>query len=152
MPKKKVTESIHMKSVTLHSKISRFILGSLVFLLFFTSNLSAQEGDYTNGKKLFNAQCAACHKLDKKLIGPPLKGVTEKREKEWLIAWIKDNQALIKSGDKLAKQVFEENNKLPMTAFPQLSDQDIDDILEYTKGEPQVVADKAAPLEVDPGV
>ena len=32
----------------------------------------------------------------------------------------------------LAAKVFEENNKVPMTAFPQLSDADIDNILAYT--------------------
>ncbi len=141
-----------MKSVKLHSPLSRLVINSLAFLLLFSLNLSAQEGDVANGEKLFKSTCAACHKLDKKLLGPALKGITEKREQEWLIAWIKDSPAMIKSGDKLAIQVFEENNKLPMVANPQLSDQDIIDILAYTKGEP--AAPKTAPIvqEVDPGV
>ena len=125
-----------MKSVKQHSPLSRLVINSLVFFLFFSLNLSAQEGDVINGEKLFKSTCAACHKLDKKLVGPALKGVTERREQDWLIAWIKDSPGMIKSGDKLAIQVFEENNKLPMIANPQFSDQDIIDILEYTKGEP----------------
>ena len=89
--------------------ISNFIL--------FSINLSAQEGDVANGEKLFKSTCAACHKLDKKLVGPALLGVTERRDQDWLISWIKDSPGLIKSGDKLAIQVFEENNKLPMKKF-----------------------------------
>ncbi|WP_456378543.1 c-type cytochrome [Lutibacter sp.] len=141
-----------MKSVKLHSQLSRLVINSLVFLLLFSLNLSAQEADVANGEKLFKSTCAACHKLDKKLVGPALKGITDKREQDWLISWIKDSPGMIKSGDKLAIQVFEENNKLPMIANPQLSDQDIIDILEYTKGEP--VASNSDPVaqEVDPGI
>lgn len=142
-----------MKSVKQHSPLSRLVVSSLVFLLFFSINLSAQTPDVANGEKLFKSTCAACHKLDKKLVGPALKGVTDRREQEWLIAWIKDSPGMIKSGDKLAIQVFEENNKLPMTPNPQLSDQDIIDILEYTKGEevaPQ--ASVAVAQEIDPAV
>jgi len=143
---------LSMKSVKKHSPLSRLVNSSLAFLLLFSLSLSAQQADVANGEKLFKANCAACHKLDKKLIGPALKGITDKREQDWLIAWIKDSPGMIKSGDKLAIQVFEENNKLPMTANPHLSDQDIVDILEYTKGEE--AAPKAAPVaqEVDPGV
>lgn len=140
-----------MKSVKQHSALSRLAVSSLAFLLFFSLNLSAQEGDAASGEKLFKSVCAACHKLDKKLVGPALKGITEKRDQEWLISWIKDSPSLIKSGDKLAIQVFEENNKLPMTANPQLSDQDIVDILAYTKGEP-IAPKTVATQEIDPGV
>lgn len=139
-----------MKSVKQHSPLSRLVINSLVFLLFFSFNLTAQEGDAANGEKLFKSTCAACHRLDKKLVGPALKGITEKREQDWLIAWIKDNQGLINSGDKLAKEVSE-STPAAMTANPQLSDQDIIDILAYTKGE-KAAPKAAAAQEVDPGV
>jgi len=125
-----------MKIVNQHSPIQQLTKLAFAILFIFSVSLSAQEGDSVNGKKLFKANCAACHKLDKKVIGPALKGISEKREKEWLHAWIKDNNALRKSGDALAKEVFEENNKMPMTPFPQLSDEDIDDILAYTDDKP----------------
>ena len=141
-----------MKSVKQHSQLSRLVVNSLAFLLFFSINLSAQDADVANGEKIFKSICAACHKLDKKLVGPALMGITEKREQDWLIAWIRDSPGMIKSGDKLAIQVFEENNKLPMIANPQLSDQDIIDILEYTKGEPAAESISEVTQEVDPGV
>ncbi len=85
------------------------------------------------GKKLFNSNCAACHKLNKRLVGPPLKGISNTREKEWLHAFIKDNKALRESGDLLAIQVYEAYNKIPMLTYPNLSEEDIDNILAYLK-------------------
>ena len=82
------------------------------------------------GKQIFKTNCAACHKLEGKLIGPELLKITDKREASWLKAWIKDNNALVASGDKLAKEV-QDSNPAAMTAFPQLSDEDIDNLLKY---------------------
>lgn len=145
-----------MKKVGNHNSISRILLFSLALMLTFSVSSFAQDpaapaaaaaapaagaGDAAAGKALFNANCAACHKLDAKMTGPALRGVTERHDKKWLHAWIKDSQAMIKAGDAAAVKVFNENNKSVMTAFPQLSDADIDNILAYTsepKAEPKV--------------
>ena len=84
------------------------------------------------GKKLFNANCAACHKLNKRAVGPALKGVSAKYDKEWLYTWIKNSTAMVKSGDAQAVAIYEEYNGSVMTSFPQLSNLDIDNILAYT--------------------
>ncbi|WP_338377721.1 c-type cytochrome [uncultured Flavobacterium sp.] len=92
----------------------------------------AGGGNAVKGKELFNANCAACHKLDGKSTGPALRDVASKYDREWIYKWVHNSADLIKSGDALAIKVFEENGKVPMTAFPQLSNADIDDILAYT--------------------
>ncbi len=129
-----------MRSVQTHNQTKRLIKSLLLFLIF-SITIYAQKGDPLKGKELFNANCAACHTLDKKLVGPPLSKIGEKRDQKWLIKWIKDSQALIKSGDKDAIAIFEEYNKIPMLAFPNLSDQDIIDMLAYTDGAQAVGAD-----------
>jgi cytochrome c551/c552 len=112
----------------------------IVFFLFsFSLNLSSQEIDIAKGKSLFNANCASCHKLNRNLVGPALKGVSAKYEKEWLYSWIKNSAALIKSGDDQAVAIYEEYNKVAMNAFPQLSNEDIDNILAYTDYVPEPV-------------
>ncbi len=103
----------------------------LSLFLFFAITINAQEGDASKGKDLFKANCAACHTLDAKLIGPPLGGVADKRDKEWIYQFVKNSQEFIKI-DADAKAVFEENNKTVMTSFPQLSNEDIDNIITYT--------------------
>jgi mono/diheme cytochrome c family protein len=89
-------------------------------------------GDPALGKALFNANCAACHKLDSKATGPALRGVAEKHAKEWVYKWVHNSSEVIKSGDPVANALFVEYNKSVMTAFPQLSTTDIDNILAYT--------------------
>ena len=113
----------------------------MLTLTFSTSSYAQDGGDVTAGESLYKANCAACHKLDKKATGPALRGVADKYEKEWLYAWIKDSQGLIKSGDAKANEIFAANNNAVMTSFPQLSDDDITNILAYTsqpKPEPKV--------------
>jgi len=90
------------------------------------------QGDPVKGKELFNANCAACHNLDAKMTGPALRGVANKYDMAWIYKWVNNSSALIKSGDAKAVKVFEENNKVVMTAFPQLSKTDIDNIIAYT--------------------
>ena len=135
-----------MKSVYLHKRLTTLLLKSFTFLLLFSLSSSAIAQDAIDvarqkeGRKLYNNLCASCHKLDRKLIGPALAGVTERRENDWLKAWIKNNAALRASGDRDAIAIFNEYNGSVMSAFPQLSDTQIDDILYYTEvGDPKPV-------------
>jgi mono/diheme cytochrome c family protein len=135
-----------MKSVYLHKRLTTLLLKSFTFLLLFSLSFSATAQDAVDvarqkeGRKLYNNLCASCHKLDRKLIGPALAGVTERRENDWLKAWIKNNAALRASGDRDAIAIFNEYNGSVMSAFPQLSDAQIDDILYYTEvGNPKPV-------------
>jgi mono/diheme cytochrome c family protein len=121
-----------MKNVGNHNSISRILLFSLALMLSFSAKSFSQAGDPAAGKALFNANCAACHKLDAKMTGPALRGVTGRHSSEWLHSWIKNSQGMVKSGDAAAVKIFEEYNKSVMTSFPQLSDADIDNILAYT--------------------
>ena len=107
----------------------------LVALLLPSISIS-QEEDIQAGKSLFNANCAACHKLNKKAVGPALSGVTEKYDKEWLYSWIRNGTQMIKDGDPQAVAIWEEYNRAVMTNYPQFSDEQIDNILAYTNFTP----------------
>src|SRR5690606_36284183 len=144
-----------VKHPTMLFKLSSFLLTLL--LLIFSNTLIAQDepaeevvetivdlgGDPVAGKQLFNSNCAACHQLDRKGVGPALRGVAEKYEKDWLYSWIRNSQAMVQAGDPVAVALVDEWNQSVMQAFPQLSDTDIDNILAYTsqpKTEPAVAA------------
>ena len=92
----------------------------------------SQEADIQAGKSLFNANCAACHQLNRKAVGPALSGVTEKYDREWLYNWIKNGTQMIKDGDPQAVAIWEEYNRAVMTNYPQFSNEQIDNILAYT--------------------
>lgn len=120
--------------------------------LFFITGASVYAQDAKNGKKLFESNCTACHALDKQVIGPALGGVVARLEEEqgldqeWLKKWIKNNEELRASGDKYANEVYEKFNKVAMTPFPNLSDSDIADILEFTTNPP--VEEKAGEVAI----
>ena len=130
------------------------VLLAVSLLLTTSASIYAQDlkGDAKKGQTLFKTNCTACHALDKQVVGPALGGVVEKVKKEqnlgvdWFQKWIKDNKALRASGDKYANELFNKYNKVEMTQFPSLSEQDIADILEYTTNPPkeEPVAEDAA--------
>ncbi|MEO0000840.1 MAG: hypothetical protein RL766_886 [Bacteroidota bacterium] len=81
---------------------------------------------------LCNNKCASCHAIDKKLVGPALKGVEDRwDDKAMLYDWVRNSAAVIKKGYPRAVAVYNEYNKVQMTAFPELKDADIDAILGY---------------------
>lgn len=131
-----------MKKVGNHNSFSRILFLCLTFVLTFSTGAFAQ--DAAKGKELFNANCAACHKLDANSTGPALRGVAERRSTDWLHKWIKNSSGLIKSGDADAVKLFNEWNKVPMNAFPNLSDEDIDNIIAYAS-EPKPEEKAAVP-------
>lgn len=146
----------YMKKVGNHNSISRKLYLSLALTL--TMSLTSiaqvaapaatatpaapaatQGGDPVKGKELFNTNCAACHKLDAKATGPALRGVGSRHEKAWFYKWVHNSGDLIKSGDAAAVKLFADNNKIPMSPFPQLSEADIDNIIAYAS-EPKAAA------------
>ncbi|MDN3491102.1 c-type cytochrome [Winogradskyella bathintestinalis] len=148
-----------MKQVIYCGLTSKIYSLCIVLLLTFSTSLTAQEGDPANGKSLYNSNCAACHKLDSDMTGPALRNVEarladeEGLDRTWLTDWIHNSSAVIKSGDAYGNKIFAEWNNTAMTPFPQLSDQDISDILAYTaqpKAEP-VVADGPTGVPVQEG-
>ena len=129
-----------MKQVTHRNLTTGFLLLGL-FLFFTFSTATFAQGDTEAGKALFNTNCAACHSLDKKMTGPALRGIEAKLsdeqglDRDWIAAWIRNSAAVIKSGDSYGNQIYAEYNNAAMTAMPQLSDEDIDNILAYTAQE-----------------
>ena len=134
-----------MKQVIHRNLTTRFLLSGLIFLLTFSTSLFAQDDDLAKGKTLFNTNCAACHNLDRKMTGPALRGIETKLieeeglNREWIYAWIRNSAAVIKSGDAYATKIYAEYNSAAMTAMPQLSDEEINNILAYIAQE-KVVA------------
>ena len=95
------------------------------------ATLFVQAQDIKEGESLFKSDCSACHGVDRAVIGPALKGATERHDAEWLVSWVKNSQAMIAAGDEVAVKLFEEHNKMMMPAFPSLSDENIKNIFAY---------------------
>ncbi|NNV56415.1 c-type cytochrome [Panacibacter sp. KCS-6] len=131
---------IHLRSIM--GKLT-FIAAFCFFVLF--SNQSFSQ----DGKALFSQNCASCHAINKDLTGPALAGVEDRwPDKKMLYSWIKNNQAVIKSGYPYAVDLYNKWNKTQMNLFTSLPDKDIDAILGYIKVEgskPAVDPNKPVP-------
>ncbi len=98
---------------------------------------AAGGGDVAKGKELFSNNCQQCHNVTAEaLVGPGLAGVRQRTPGEdWLKKWIRNPSAVIATGDAYAVKIFNQYNKVQMTAFTNLTDGDIKSILDYVDAE-----------------
>lgn len=101
----------------------------ILFILLLSTQVMAQ--DYDKGKQLFKNNCASCHNMEKKVVGPALKNVVKNQGEDWTKSWIKNNQKLRDAGDKHANQIFKEYNGMAMPAYEHLGDEAIVDLTAY---------------------
>ncbi len=118
------------------SLISRLLVLSSFILL--TFNFASAQELADQGKGLFKANCASCHNKNMidNMTGPALGGVQERWEgkEELLYDWIRNSSAVIAAGDPYAVSLYNEYNKSVMTAFPNLTDEEIEALLVYIDG------------------
>lgn len=109
------------------------------------NGVEATDAKIEEGSTLFSSNCASCHALNNKVVGPALAGVVDKYDEDydWLLAWIKNNQKLVKSGDERANAIYAEYNGAAMNLFENLSDEQITSILMWIENG----GDGAAPAE-----
>ncbi len=108
-----------------------------IIFLFFLSFISLPAQAQPDGESLFKTNCASCHNPDKDLTGPALRGVDSRvPSKDWLYSWVKNSASVIASNDPYAIEIYNKYNKAAMTAFPNLSNEEIDAIIDYVNNAP----------------
>ncbi|MBS1533053.1 MAG: cytochrome c [Bacteroidetes bacterium] len=81
------------------------------------------------GKAVFTAKCSACHKAtDQRVVGPGLKGVTQRRTPEWIMNQI-TNPAEMEQKDPVGKALLAKY--LTQMTFQNVTDDETRQILEY---------------------
>jgi cytochrome c2 len=96
------------------------------------SKSDALSAATSNGKILFFQKCATCHNLFKDQTGPSLIGFEERgpwSDRQNLYLWIRHPSAFMKK-NPYARKLKEMYGSM-MTAFPDLSDDEIDNIVAY---------------------
>ncbi|MBY0477247.1 MAG: c-type cytochrome [Chitinophagaceae bacterium] len=109
---------------------------SLTFCLVLVSLFMANQAFAQDGKALFQANCASCHAVGKKLTGPALAGLEGRgswSDRKKLYAWIRNPAGFAKT-DAYAAGLIKEYGVL-MTAFPGLSDKEIDAVVTHVNTE-----------------
>ncbi|SMG48904.1 Cytochrome c, mono-and diheme variants [Marivirga sericea] len=134
-----LNEQINMSLKTYITRLS-FIAFLIVSFLSLPNDAFAQadelptsEEAIANGEKLFKNNCAVCHQVQQKMVGPALKNVYERRELPWLLNFISNSQKVIQSGDEYAVNLYNEYGKAVMPNFDYFADEEIKSILGYIK-------------------
>ena len=123
-------------------RLAKSISISLVLLFAVTTTTQAQ--DAANGAALFKSNaCNSCHAVGKKLTGPDLAGLSERREEGWIVKWIHNPQGMIDSGDPQAVEL-KSQFATTMAPYANLSEGDIKDIIAYLQAEEVKLAEKKA--------
>ena len=99
-----------------HSLSSGLIRIAVMLGFLFAIDSGAQAQSTAEGEAQFSSKCYSCHNIgsgDK--TGPDLKGVTSRRTKDWLHAYIQSPTALKDKGDPIAVELF---RRFPATVMP----------------------------------
>lgn len=89
--------------------------------------------DHENAKKgggVFDTKCVACHKLDTRYVGPPLRTVTQRRTPEWIMNMILDTELMLDKDDTVKCLLQEYMLKMPNQ---HVDEQDARNVLEYLR-------------------
>jgi protein SCO1/2 len=83
------------------------------------------------GQAMFLQLCSTCHTIGQgKLVGPDLKGLTERRERDWLERYLRAPGKMRAEGDPIAAALREQFKAVRMPDL-QLGENDVADLLSY---------------------
>lgn len=93
-----------------------------------------QSARWERGKMLFRSKCISCHSIFWDLTGPALKSVTNRiPNRKKIYAWIRNPYVFVEN-DRYFNNLKKQYGSI-MTAFPALTDVDIDMMLDYINNE-----------------
>ena len=79
--------------------------------LIFDNTINKTMAD--EGKKAFSLKCTACHMAERKLIGPAMKGIYDRRSPEWVINLLLNPTQMLKE-DPIAIALLKKYNNILM--------------------------------------
>ena len=97
--------------------------------------IPTSEDFVLRGKDIFAQHCLQCHEVGLQKFGPALASVYKRRPVPWLMAFIRNSQEVIMSGDEYAVFLYERYNNMVMPEFEFLTDEEIFAVLAYIKEE-----------------
>mgnify|MGYP001323201137 FL=1 len=83
------------------------------------------------GKSIYAGKCTACHLVDRRMIGPALKGVYDRRSPEWVLNLLLNTNEMLQK-DPIAKALLKEYNNALMIS-QNLSEDEAKAVAEYLR-------------------
>lgn len=87
-------------------------------------------------QEYFQQNCASCHTIGGgRLVGPDLKNVTDKKDRQWLVTFMQNPQKMINSGDAYAQQLQKEARGVVMPTLPTMTPARANSLLDFIEQE-----------------
>ena len=88
-----------------------------------------------NQPDVYKRKCASCHLVTKDMTGPKLEGVLDKIPSEkWFELYIKNEESLLKNGDKYANKISNFSKVNNVHNFNDLTTDEINILKKYIRG------------------
>ncbi len=114
-------------------RTSAKLLSVLGLLLLAASVANAQDSAVTRGQKVFTTSCTACHSIGEGVVvGPDLKGVTDRRSLAWLKKFIHNPGRMLKEKDATAVELVGKFKGFVMPTL-ELTDRNVADVISYLR-------------------
>ena len=106
--------------------------------VFLKTHLEMFELGFSQGNRMFTANCAACHNRNMKddLTGPALGGITDRWKdypREDLYTFVRNSQQMIADGHPKALEQWNAYKPVVMTNFSNLSNQELEQLLDFVE-------------------
>ena len=115
------------------------VCGILLLLAIPAIGLAQESAAY------FQSNCASCHTIGGgPLVGPDLQNLEQRKDRQWLLKFLANPQAVIDSGDPYAKKMLGESNDVVMPAVSGLDRVQIEALLDWIAAQGKSTAQPAA--------
>ncbi len=133
-----------MKVRRVEASILRAAVVLFVLVLLASGGVLAQESAVD-----FKTQCMSCHTIGGgRLVGPDLKGVTERKDRAWLSRFIVDPIGVINSGDAYALKLKDEARGVMMPTVPGMNLERAKALLDLIEAESVLEKSQFAGLQI----
>ncbi len=91
----------------------------------------------SKAEDIFRFRCMSCHSLGTEDgLGPGLRGVTKKRDKAWLVRWLKEPDKMLAEKDPIVLELYNRYNKILMPNF-KLKDDEVEALIKFMEESPE---------------
>ena len=123
---------LKLRHLTNFRRVRWTILCLAILILSGVFQSCAFAADTPEAATIFGKRCTACHTYGKGIrVGPDLKGVTDRRKRDWLLKFIHSSQSVIQAGDPTATALFQQFKQQRMPDWTDLTPQQINALLDY---------------------
>lgn len=134
-----------IRAIQIVGRQARCLIMLSVLVMLSIGNAMAQQDPAT----FFKQNCTSCHTVGGgRLVGPDLKDVTSRKDREWLVEFLQSPKAMIDSGDPYAGKLAQEARGVVMPNIAGMNQQLAQALLDMITAESKLPRSQFAGFEI----